>query len=118
MKQYQAILLSVFCAFLASLGQTFFKLGSAQISTHYADWFFNWRVILGLAIYGLSALLFIVALKFGRLSILYPIIATSYIWVTLLSYYIFGEQITYINWIGITLIISGITLIVLKGGGQ
>lgn len=116
MKHYQAILLSLFCAFLASLGQTFFKLGSAQISTQFSDWFLNGRIILGMVIYGLSALFFIVALKFGRLSILYPIIATSYIWVTLLSYYIFGERITYINWVGILLIISGITLIVLKGG--
>lgn len=118
MKQYQAILLSVFCAFLASLGQTFFKMGSSQVSTNYADWFLNTQVILGMGIYGLSAVLFIVALKFGKLSILYPIIATSYIWVTLLSYYIFNEKITYINWIGIILIIAGITLIVLKGGGQ
>lgn len=115
MKQYQAILLALFCAALAAVGQTFFKLGAAQVSTEYTDWVLNGRVIVGLGTYGLSALLFIVALKFGKLSILYPIIATSYIWVTLLSYYVFGEDITYVNWIGILMIISGVTLITLKG---
>ena len=118
MKESQAILLSLFCALLASLGQTFFKLGSAQVSSHLTDWLLNWRVILGMTIYGLSAVLFIVALKYGELSILYPIIATSYIWITILSHYVFGERITYINWIGVALIITGISLIVLRGGAQ
>lgn len=118
MYQYQAILLSLFCAVLAAVGQTFFKMGASEISTQYADWFLNGTIILGMGIYGTSALLFIVALKFGRLSILYPIIATSYIWVTLLAYYVFGEPITYVNWIGILMIMSGVTLITLKGGAQ
>lgn len=118
MFQYQAILLSLFCAVLAAVGQTFFKMGASQVSTHYTDWLLNWKVILGMGIYGTSALLFIVALKYGRLSILYPMIATSYIWVTLLSHYVFGEEITYVNWIGVALIIGGVTLITLKGGAQ
>jgi uncharacterized membrane protein len=118
MHQYQAILLSLFCAVLAAVGQTFFKMGAAQVSTQYTDWVLNLKVILGMGIYGTSAVLFIVALKYGRLSILYPIIATSYIWVTLLSYYVFGENITYVNWIGVAMIVCGVTLITLKGGGQ
>lgn len=116
MYQYQAVILALFCALLAAFGQTLFKIGSSQISSHYIDWIYNVKVILGMSIYGTSALLFIVALKYGRLSILYPIIATSYIWVTLLSYYVFNETVTYVNWIGIFLIISGVTLIATKGG--
>jgi uncharacterized membrane protein len=118
MHQSQAILLSLFCAVLAAVGQTFFKMGAAQVSTQYTDWVLNLKVILGMGIYGTSAVLFIVALKYGRLSILYPIIATSYIWVTLLAYYVFGENITYVNWIGVAMIVCGVTLITLKGGGQ
>jgi len=33
----------------------------------------------------------------------------------LLSYYVFRKGITYVNWIGILMIISGVTLITLKG---
>jgi uncharacterized membrane protein len=118
MHQYQAILLSLLCAVLAALGQTFFKMGAAEVSTSYSDWIFNWEVIFGMGVYGTSAVLFIVALKYGRLSILYPIIATSYIWVTLLSAYVFGESVTYVNWIGIAMITCGVTLITIKGGAQ
>jgi hypothetical protein len=38
-----------------------------------------------MALYGLSAILFIVALKHGNLSVLYPVIATSYICVMLIT---------------------------------
>jgi uncharacterized membrane protein len=118
MHPYQAVLLSLFCAVLSAVGQTFFKMGAAQVSTQYADWLLNLKVLLGMGIYGTSAVLFIVALKYGRLSILYPIIATSYVWVTLLAYYVFGETVTYVNWIGIAMIVAGVTLITLKGGSQ
>jgi len=115
MNQFGAIILSLFCALLGSMGQTFFKIGSKKISVHLLSWFTNWQIILGMSLYGLSAILFIVALKYGKLSILYPIIATSYIWVTLISHYILKEQINYFNVIGIFLIICGVFMIYLKG---
>ena len=116
MNQLRAIILSLFCALLGSMGQTFFKIGSKKIGVNLLSWFTNWQIILGMCLYGLSAILFIVALKYGKLSILYPIIATSYIWVTVISKYILKEQINYFNWIGVLLIICGVFMIALKGG--
>jgi len=75
MKQYQAILLALFCAALAPVGKTVFRLGAAQVPPEYTDWVLNGRGIVGLGTYGLSAL--IVAPKFGELSILSPLIATG-----------------------------------------
>lgn len=71
----------------------------------------------GFILYGVSAVGFIIALKHGRLSLLYPVIATSYVWVTLLSSWVLGEKITSQHWIGIALILSGIVVIV-RGGGS
>lgn len=116
MNQLSAIMLSLFCALLGSVGQTFFKLGSKKISSDLFSWISNWQIILGLTLYGLSAILFIVALKYGKLSVLYPIIATSYIWVILISHYILKEQVNYLNWIGVSLIFCGVSIIALKGG--
>lgn len=116
MNQMGAIILSLFCALLGSIGQTFFKLGSKKITGNLISWITSWQIILGMCLYGLSAILFIVALKYGRLSILYPIIATSYVWVTLTSHYILKEQINYFNWIGVFLIIFGVFMIAIKGG--
>ncbi|MDP8201117.1 MAG: EamA family transporter [Candidatus Tenebribacter burtonii] len=116
MSQTVAILITLFCAFLASLGQTFFKIGSKTVNANLISWIFNWRIILGMCLYGLSAVLFIIALKHGKLSILYPIIASSYIWVMVISHFILKEQINYFNWIGVFLIICGVFMIALKGG--
>ena len=116
MNQLRAIILSLFCALLGSIGQTFFKLGSRKIAGNLFSWIINWQIILGMCLYGLSAILFIVALKYGKLSILYPIIASSYIWVTLISKYFLKEQINYFNWIGVFLIICRVFMIALKGG--
>ena len=40
-----------------------------------------------------NALLLILALRDGELSMLYPIIALTYVWVNLLSMYFFHDQI-------------------------
>ena len=45
----------------------------------------------GFALYGLSAALLVIALKYGELSILYPVIALTYVWVTALSVLIYNE---------------------------
>ncbi len=116
MSRLAAILITLFCALLASLGQTFFKIGSKTVNANLISWITNWRIILGMCLYGLSAILFIIALKHGKLSILYPIIASSYIWIMMISHFILKEQINYFNWIGVFLIICGVFMIALKGG--
>jgi uncharacterized membrane protein len=107
-----AIALATFCALLGSLGQLLFKLGSASVEFSIWSWITNFKVLGGMALYGLSAILFIVALKYGNLSILYPMIATSYIWVALISIKLLGESLSITQWVGIALILVGLALIV------
>ena len=107
-----AICVVLFCAFLGSLGQLLFKLGSKSVSFDILSWITNWHVILGMALYGISAILFITALKYGSLSTLYPIIATTYIWVMIFSVLFLGEPFPLIKWLGLALIVIGVILIV------
>ena len=46
----------------------------------------NVPLIAGYALYGINTLMMVLALKEGELSLLYPIIALTYVWATLLSY--------------------------------
>jgi len=103
--------LTLVCAFLGSLGQLLFKVGSKSVSFNILGWITNWHVILGMVLYGISAILFITALKFGNLSTLYPVIATSYLWVVIFSVLFLGESFSPIKWAGVVLIVSGVTLI-------
>jgi drug/metabolite transporter (DMT)-like permease len=106
------ILLVLITAFLAALGQLFFKWGAGSVSSNLWNWIFNWDLFVGLALHGVGFVLMVVALKHGYLSILYPVLATSYIWVALLSVRYLGEPFSTIQWLGTALIIGGISLIV------
>jgi multidrug transporter EmrE-like cation transporter len=105
------ILLVLFCAFLGSAGQVFFKLASRELTSSPFSWISNWKFILGIFLYAVSAILFVWSLKQGNLSVLYPVIATSYIWVSIFSFFILKEPFPVIKWLGIGLIIAGIIMI-------
>ena len=95
-----AIALAALCALLGSTGQLLFKVGSSSVTLSLGSWVTNFKVIGGMMLYGLSAILFIFALKSGSLSVLYPVIATSYVWVALLSNKVLGEPMSSKSWGG------------------
>jgi drug/metabolite transporter (DMT)-like permease len=69
----------------------------------------------GYCLYGISTLLLVLALKDGELSLLYPVIALTYVWVTVLSILIFHDDINPWKLAGIVLIVSGVAVLG-KGG--
>lgn len=106
--------LILFCALLGALGQIFFKLSSSKLSFNILSWILNWKLMFGLFCYGVATVLFVLTLKKIDLSIAYPIIATSYIWVALFSVVFLKEIMTGRNWLGILFIIIGVTLATLR----
>ncbi|MBI4981106.1 EamA family transporter [Candidatus Woesearchaeota archaeon] len=85
----QAILLALLCTIFTSAGQLMWKMGVGKLS--WLNWitFLNAPFLLGFVCYGLGAVLMLMAFKKGELSLVYPLIATSYVWVGLLSPYFF-----------------------------
>jgi multidrug transporter EmrE-like cation transporter len=65
----------------------------------------------GYTLYGISTLLLILALRDGELSLLYPVIALTYIWVTILSVLIFKDSINLFKMIGIAVIVTGVAVL-------
>ena len=115
MTKRWALGLVVVCTLFTSFAQIFYKLGADRLSFDLISLITNWQIIIGLILYGIGAVLLITALKGGDVSVLYPIIATSYIWVSLLSMYFFGEIINLYKWVGIGFIFFGVILVA-KGG--
>ena len=76
----------------------------------------NVPLIAGYALYGVNTILLILALREGELSMLYPIIALTYVWVTLLSYLLLHEPPNLYKNLGITTIVVGVA--VLGRGGR
>ncbi len=108
-----AIAMVFVCAVFTSFAQILFKFASFEFSLNVALLLTNHFLIAGMLLYAVAAALLIMAFKHGELSVIYPIIATSYIWVGILSWIIFSETMGIFKWIGIASIIVGITVIAL-----
>jgi len=65
----------------------------------------------GYALYGLSTLLLVLALREGELSLLYPVIALTYVWVTVLSVVIFHDRLNPFKLIGIVIVVTGVAVL-------
>lgn len=99
------------CTFLTSAAQFFYKKASIHLSFGVDGILLNMPLYIGAALYIAGALLMLVALRGGDLSGLYPVIATSFVWVTLISAYLLNEHVSITKWIGIMSIMAGISLI-------
>jgi multidrug transporter EmrE-like cation transporter len=108
----QSILLVFICTILGAAAQILMKMGSAHMA-HFdvVKVFTDWQLFSGYALYGVNTLLLMLALRDGELSRLYPIIALTYVWVTLLSAYFFHEELTFWKLTGITIIVAGVTVL-------
>jgi drug/metabolite transporter (DMT)-like permease len=64
----------------------------------------------GLACYGVFTLLLIFALRDGELSVIYPVIALTYVWVTFLSVVVFHEALNPFKAGGVIAIVVGVAI--------
>ena len=106
----RSIVLMIICTIFTSTAQILYKIGAKKLTFDFISIITNWPLILGITLYGLGAILVVIALRGGEVTVLYPIITTSYVWVTLASSYFFGEIVNKFRWTGITLIIIGIIM--------
>lgn len=71
----------------------------------------NYPLIGGYACLAMNVVLVVLAFRGGQLSVLYPIIALTYVWVTILSPMYFPVVITNSQIAGLVLIIAGVSFI-------
>jgi uncharacterized membrane protein len=111
------------CTVFAAASQVLMKFGAThpmpafQIGQTVTWWPFlvallaNYQLVLGYAVQSGNALLLILALREGELSMLYPIIALTYVWVNLLAMYFFHDRMNVWKAGGIALVIAGVALL-------
>ncbi|HLC89120.1 MAG TPA: hypothetical protein VJG49_03720 [Candidatus Nanoarchaeia archaeon] len=110
--QKKAIWLMLGCTVFTSLGQLLWKLGLANVNFRLPLTLLNLPFLLGFVAYGLGFGMMLLAFKKGELGVLYPIIATSYVWVSLSSPIIFPND--FMNgwkWLGVLVIIISVSLL-------
>ncbi|MBW3002127.1 EamA family transporter [Candidatus Woesearchaeota archaeon] len=105
MTKLKAIGLALLCALFVSTAQIFQKLGGNNLPE------LTWPLLVGLLLYTLGWVALITALKEGALTVVFPIVATSYILAAIYAVVIFNEQISLLRWVGIALIFAGVAMV-------
>lgn len=106
---------------LASGGQILMKKGLIQLGTMSLNAVgvinFVHKIILspviicGFFIYGVSSVIWLMALSKVELSLAYPMLAGSYVVVAILAHFLFGEQLSFTRMIGLAIIAIGVIVL-------
>ena len=98
---------TLFAAIATSMvAQTFLKAGAGAAS--FISQLFDWRTLLGFALYGGGAVLYIVALRRIPMSRALPCTAVSYVAAALIGHYAFAEPLGIAHLGAIALICGGV----------
>ncbi len=116
-----------FVLFLLSIvagvsGQFFLKSGALKLGkvtasnaiAHVISIATTPELVIGLACYGVGAVLYILLLTRVKLSVLAPAVALQYVFSVAIGHFVFRESIPLIRVVGIGLIICGVVLLIAK----
>ena len=101
-KNRKGIVLMLLSSIFVCIGQLEWKMATTR------GFLF---ILIGFVLYGIGALLMIVAYRFGKLSILQPMLSFNYVLSILLAAYYLDEHITNYKIAGVFIIILGVILI-------
>lgn len=103
----KGILLMLVSSICVSVGQLFWKLSVTSGLM---------ALLTGYIFYGAGAIVMIIAYRYGKLSVLQPILSLSYVLSIVLAAVVLKEEVTVLKSIGVLVIIAGVVLIV--GGDE
>jgi len=108
----QSIALVSFCTLFGAVAQILIKHGANGLASGSPlAMISNLPLMVGYSLYGVSTVLLILALRDGELSILYPVISLTYVWVTLLSLLFFKERVNAWKLVGVAVIVAGVAML-------
>jgi len=120
-KRKRSVMIVIACTFIGALAQVLIKFGAVHLE--HANFvatalsiFTVPSLFAGYCLYGVFAVLLVYALRDAELSIVYPVIALTYVWVSVLSVVIFHETMSPLKTVGVGIIVAGVA--VLGRGGS
>jgi uncharacterized membrane protein len=109
------MLLMVLSSFIGSFGAVLLKSGATRLHRNISSFLLNHYLAGGVALFLLSSYFFILGMRQGELSILYPIVSLQYVWALFWSRLFFDEELTQTKFIGIGMIVTGTIIFVVAG---
>ena len=109
--QLWSVILVLIGTVIGSFAPIFLKKGAEKNFSKLSYILKNYDLMWGIIFFGAGTILFIPALKGGDLSVLYPLVSLNYVFVALFSRKFLGEKMNKFKWLGILMIIIGVTFI-------
>jgi multidrug transporter EmrE-like cation transporter len=109
-----SILLVLLASLIGSFGAVFLKLGAEPLKNGMRH-ILNWRLATGVSLFLGSSVPFVMGLRHGELSVLYPMVSLGYVWTMLWSKIFFNEPVTRAKIGALALILAGIVCIGVGG---
>ncbi len=103
--------LVTFGSFIGSFGAVFLKAGATRLQTNLRSLIRNWQLAAGIFFFCLSSVFFVLGLREGELSVLYPMVSLGYIWTLFWSRLFFGERLTRTKFAALGLILVGVIMV-------
>jgi drug/metabolite transporter (DMT)-like permease len=109
-SQTVPILLNLLAAVIGAIGQWLYKKGGTLIGE--IPWHKNWYLFSGMILFCGVMVLFVIAFKMGgRLSVVYPVYATTFIWGTMIAVGWDGEPWAWGQLVGLLLVVVGVSMV-------
>ena len=106
-KNKKGIMLMLISSICVCVGQLLWKLSATQGII---------IMLAGFCFYGIGAFVMIIAYKYGKLSVLQPVLSLNYVLSMILAAVVLKEQVTILKCIGVLVIIAGVVMI--AGGDE
>ena len=118
----QTVILVLVPVLIGVVGQLLLKKGmsvvgqfdfadAGQIIPQFYRAFTNPYVFAGFVFYFLSSLFWMIVLSRVELSVAYPMLSLGYVFVLVASFFLFSEAVSPVRWLGVLVILLGVTLI-------
>ena len=102
-----SMLLMLVASIIGSFGAVLLKLGAGELNKGFRH-ILNIRLAAGVAVYLVSWYFFVLGIRHGELSVLYPMVSLGYIWTLLWARLFFKEEFTRQKFLGLALILLGV----------
>ncbi|MCU1326173.1 MAG: permease [Bryobacterales bacterium] len=109
-----SVLLVLLASVIGSFGAVFLKLGAEPLRKG-LKYIVNWKLAFGVALYVGSSIPFVMGVRHGELSVLYPMVSVGYVCTMFWSRLFFGEPITMPKLGALAVIVAGIVCINIGG---
>lgn len=106
-----SMLLMLVASLFGSFGAACLKSGAERLRFNLRALATNYYLAAGIGLFVLSSYFFVLGVREGELSVLYPMVSLGYIWTLFLSRAFFGEPFTRSKVAGLALVLGGIVLL-------